>query len=197
MSDTASSSAFRRAALIVAVLNLAYFFVEFGVAVSIGSVSLLADSIDFLEDTSINGLIVVALAWSAKARARVGMVLAGLLLVPAVAALWAAWNKFESGVPAAPLPLALAGAGALAVNICCAFLLAKHRHRNCSLSKGAYLSARNDAFANIAIIAAGGLTYALTSIWPDLVVGVGIAVMNAGAAKEVFEAARGEHGAEP
>ncbi|MCE7973513.1 MAG: cation transporter [Leptolyngbya sp. PLA1] len=188
--------AFRRAALIVAGLNLAYFFVEFSVALSIGSVSLLADSIDFLEDASVNGLIVLALAWSAGARARVGMLLALLLLVPAVAALWAAWSKITSGVPAAPVPLTITGAGALAVNTLCAVLLAKHRHRECSLSKGAFLSARNDAIANIAIIVAGGLTFTLKSIWPDLVVGVGIAVMNAGAAKEVFEAARGEHRAE-
>jgi Co/Zn/Cd efflux system component len=33
--------------------NLSYFVVEFAVAVAIGSVSLFADSIDFLEDTSL------------------------------------------------------------------------------------------------------------------------------------------------
>lgn len=196
MAPDPTAPAFRRVAMIVAALNLAYFFVEFGVAVVIGSVSLLADSVDFLEDASVNGLIVLALALSVKARARVGMVLAGLLLVPALAALWAGWSKVHSGVPAAPLPLTLAGAGALAVNVVCAFLLARHRRRACSLSKAAYLSARNDAVANIAIIIAGGLTFALHSIWPDLIVGVGIAVMNAGAAKEVFEAARGEHAEE-
>jgi hypothetical protein len=42
-------------------LNLAYFGVEFGVAVAIGSVSLFADSIDFLEDASVNFLIAVSL----------------------------------------------------------------------------------------------------------------------------------------
>jgi len=51
--------------IIVASLNLAYFGVEFAVAVAIGSVSLFADSIDFLEDTSVNLLIAVALGWSA------------------------------------------------------------------------------------------------------------------------------------
>ena len=40
----------RRAVLIVALLNLAYFGIEFAVALAIGSVSLFADSIDFLED---------------------------------------------------------------------------------------------------------------------------------------------------
>ena len=44
-------SSLRRVVIIVALLNLAYFGVEFGVAMVIGSVSLLADSVDFLEDT--------------------------------------------------------------------------------------------------------------------------------------------------
>ena len=51
----------RRAILIVALLNLTYFGVEFAVARRIGSVSLFADSIDFLEDTSLNLLILMAL----------------------------------------------------------------------------------------------------------------------------------------
>ena len=41
----------RRVVARVALLNLAYFGVEFSVALAIGSVSLFADSIDFLENT--------------------------------------------------------------------------------------------------------------------------------------------------
>ena len=52
----------RRAVLIVALLNLAYFFVEFSAAVAIGSASLFADSADFLEDTAINLLVFFAVA---------------------------------------------------------------------------------------------------------------------------------------
>ena len=51
----------RRAIAVVALLNLAYFGIEFSVALAIGSVPLLADSIDFLEDTAINLLIPLAL----------------------------------------------------------------------------------------------------------------------------------------
>ena len=76
----------------VALANLAYFGVEFAVATSIGSVSLFADSVDFLEDASVNFLIVVALGWSARNRARVGMALAMILLVPGLATLWTAWT---------------------------------------------------------------------------------------------------------
>ena len=64
----------------VAALNLAYFVVEFAVARRIGSVSLFADSIDFLEDTAVNGLILLALGWPPQRRATVGILLAIILL---------------------------------------------------------------------------------------------------------------------
>jgi Co/Zn/Cd efflux system component len=188
----------RRAVLFVALANLAYFGVEFSVAVAIGSVSLFADSIDFLEDASVNFLILVALGWSAPLRARIGMLLAAILLVPGIATLWTAWEKFNAPLAPDPTLLSLAGAGALAVNLTCAFMLARFRHHGGSLTKAAFLSARNDAFANVAVIGAAVVTLAWRSGWPDLIVGLAIAAMNANAAWEVFEAAKKEHrSAEP
>lgn len=183
----------RHAVGIVAVLNLAYFGVEFAVALAIGSVSLFADSVDFLEDASVNILIAVALGWTATSRARLGMGLAGILLIPALATLWTAWSKFSVPVPPSPLPLSLAGLGALAVNLSCALILARYRHHSGSLTKAAFLSARNDAIANVAIVATGFITAFLwRSAWPDLLVGLAIAAINADAAREVWTAARRE-----
>jgi Co/Zn/Cd efflux system component len=182
----------RRAVIVVAVLNLGYFFVEFAVARAIGSVSLFADSIDFLEDASVNFLVLVALGWSARWRGAVGLSLAALLLVPGIATAWMAWSKFQQPLPPAELPLSLAGLGALVVNVTCAFLLVKLRNVGGSLSRAAFLSARNDAYANVAIILAAGVTALWPSAWPDLIVGVGIFVLNLGAAHEVYEAARKE-----
>lgn len=174
-------------------LNLAYFVVEFSVALHIGSVSLFADSIDFLEDASINLLILAALGWSARSQSKVGMFLASLLLVPGVATLWMTWQKL--GRPVAPdaLSLSLTGTGALLVNAACALLLAGLRKTRGSLTRAAYLSARNDVLANIAIVAAGVLTAVMISPWPDVVVGLGIFVMNLDAARDVFAAARREY----
>jgi Co/Zn/Cd efflux system component len=183
----------RKVVIIVAVLNLAYFGVEFAVAIAIGSVSLFADSVDFLEDASLNFLIAVALGWSATSRARVGMALAGILLIPGLATLWTAWEKFLVPLPPAPLPLSLAGGGALVINLLCAFMLVQFRAHSGSLTRAAFLSARNDALANVAIIAAGFVTAYTLSGWPDLIVGLGIAAMNADAAREVWSAAREEH----
>lgn len=188
------NSALRRAVAIVALANLAYFGLEFAVALSIGSVSLFADSVDFLEDAAVNVLILAALGWSRPSRARVGMALAAILLVPATATIWTAWQKFTVPVAPEPFALSLTGGGALVVNLSCAFLLAKFHHHSGSLTKAAFLSARNDAIANVAIVAAGLVTAILwRSAWPDLIVGLGIAVMNADAAREVWTAAREEH----
>ncbi len=191
-SEIEHATRLRRAVLIVALLNLAYFGVEFAVATAIGSVSLFADSVDFLEDASINLLILVGLGWTASRRALLGKVLAGILLVPSLATLWTAWDKFWLPLPPAPIPLTLAGTGALAVNLTCALILTRHRHRSGSLTRAAFLSARNDAFANVAIIAAGFVTAVTLSGWPDLVVGLAIAAINAGAAHEVYTAAQKE-----
>lgn len=193
MNPVNHSVGLRRVVLAVALLNLAYFGVEFTVAIAIGSVSLFADSVDFLEDTSVNLLILLALGWSLKARARVGMALALILLVPALATLWSIWTKFHAPLPPAPVPLTLTGLGALVVNLSCALMLTRYRHHRGSLTRAAFLSARNDAFANVAIIAAGGLTAWTLSPWPDLIVGIGIMIMNADAAREVWEAAHEEH----
>ena len=192
MSHDSPSAELRQAVRLVAILNLSYFFVEFSAAISIGSVSLFADSIDFLEDTSVNILILLALGWSLRARSRVGMCLALILLAPGIAALWTAWQKIATPLPPEPVTLSLVGAGALAVNLTCALILARFRKHSGSLTKAAFLSARNDAYANIAIVAAGLVTVFTYSVWPDVIVGLGIAAMNATAAKEVWEAARAE-----
>jgi Co/Zn/Cd efflux system component len=188
-----SDDGLRRAVRLVALLNLAYFGVEFAVALAIGSVSLFADSVDFLEDASLNLLILLGLGWTARRRAKLGMIMAGILLVPGLATLWTAWGKLADPVPPEPVALSLTGLGALAVNLACALILARFRRHRGSLTRAAFLSARNDAFANAAIVAAGPLTAATLSIWPDLIVGLGIFAMNADAAREVWQEARKEH----
>lgn len=178
----------------VALANLGYFFIEFVIAQRIGSVSLFADSIDFLEDAAVNALIFAALGLALRWRARAGRLLAFTVLVPAVFLLWTAWQKFVHPVPPEPAALSATAVGALVVNLGCALALARHRRHGGSLSRGAFLSARNDVLANLAIMAAAALTWRWPSAWPDLVVGLGIAALNIDAAREIWEAADEESG---
>jgi Co/Zn/Cd efflux system component len=72
-------------------------------------------------------------------------------------------------------------------------MLTRFRAHSGSLTRAAFLSARNDAVANVAIIAAAMATAYTQSGWPDLIVGLGIAAMNADSAREVWSVARDEH----
>lgn len=183
---------FRRAALTVALLNLGFFALEMVVALSIRSVSLLADSVDFLEDGAVNLLIFFATAWTLLTRSRVGRLLALVTFIPAIATVWIAIIKMLDPERPNPLVMGLTAGAALLVNLVAAALLVRHRHLSASIARAAWLSARNDAIANLAIIGVALVSVWLVTGWFDIVVGLGIAVLNASAARTVWRAARAE-----
>lgn len=190
--DGSGAARLRRVVLVVAGLNLAYFFVEFVVALGAGSVALLADSVDFLEDAAVNLLIFIALGWPLVRRAVVGKLMAAVLLGPAVLAGWEAIERFSAPVPPQVAPLVLASIGAIVVNGFSAWLLNRVRHHGGSLSRAAFLSARNDVLVNLAIIAMGIVTAWTGSGWPDLILGCFIIALALRAAAEVWEASEEE-----
>lgn len=179
--------------LIVALLNFAYFFVEMGVALAIESVSLFADSVDFLEDTAVNLLIFVALGWPLAHRARMGKIMALIIMLPAAAALVMAVLKFNNPEAPDPISLIVTSGGSVVVNSICAYLLTQYRKHGGSMTAAAWLAARNDVIINLAIIAMGVVTLtAVPNGWPDLILGLFIVALNFGAAKEVWEVAEEE-----
>lgn len=190
--DPSEARRLRRIVLTVALLNLSYFFVEFTVALVAGSVSLLADSVDFLEDTAINLLIFIALGWPLAKRAAMGKVMTLIILGPAMVAAWEAIQRFSDPVAPQVVPVVLASLGAIAVNGTSSLLLVGVRHHGGSLSRAAFLSARNDVLVNVAIIAMAVLTFWTTSGWPDLILGCFIILLALHAAYEVWEVSEDE-----
>lgn len=176
---------------IVAGINLLGFVVEGIIASIIGSVSLWADAADFLEDFLINALVLAALGWAVASRRKASYVLAGLILIPAAAALATAIYKILNPTPPEPFTLTGTAIFALVLNLVAAILLMRVRGGG-ALLKGAWLAVRNDVIGNMLIIAAGILTIYWASIWPDVIVGLLLAAINVSAAKEVFEQARAE-----
>lgn len=189
-SSTLTSRA-RTIVTVVAIINLVGCLGEVVVASIIGSASLFADAADFLEDFLINLLVVTALGWSVASRRKASYLLAGLILIPAVAALgMAAWKVVSGEIPE-PMTLSATAIVAMVLNFMCAVLLLQLRAGN-ALMRGAWLAARNDVAANLLILGAGVLMMFWASVWPDVIVGVVIGIINLSAAKEVFEQANAE-----
>lgn len=163
----------RRITALVVVVNFGYFWLEVAVALAIGSVSLLADSVDFLEDTAVNLLILIVFGWPLRRLAVLGrIILALIILTPVVAAVWTAAAKFANPTPPDLLSLVFTAGGAIVINGVCALLLASLCNQGGSLSEAAFLAARNDVFANAAMILIGLVTAATQSGWPDIVLGL-------------------------
>lgn len=180
----------RSAVCLIAIANLTFSLLEFYVARKVGSLSLLANSIDFLEIGFLNVLIVLAFNRSNDNRAKVGMFLSGIAIVPTLLFFITVGEKFHDLSATDPWSLALTGFGALNVSLTCTLLLGRFRSRTNKLSKMASVITRNSIFASIAIILAGQMTINSTSGWPDLIVGLVIGVINANAARRIWIAAK-------
>jgi Co/Zn/Cd efflux system component len=172
---------YRRALIIAAALNFVMMFVEVGGALYANSIALMADAIDFLEDSITYVLAIALIGLGHRPRAVFGAMTAFLMFVPGIWIAWKTINQLLEGLPPDPLPMGAIGLLALAVNVYCAFILLPHRKGD-SAHQGVWLSTRNDAIANIAIVLAAVITSFWASVWPDVVVGLGIAALNLHAA---------------
>jgi Co/Zn/Cd efflux system component len=168
---------YRKALMVSAALNFIMMFVEVGGALYANSIALMADAIDFLEDTITYIFAIALIGLGHRARAVFAAMTVFLMFIPGI---WIGWKTIEQlryGYPPDPLPMGAIGLLALAVNLYCAFLLLPHRKGD-SAHQGVWLSTRNDAIANIAIVMAAVATAFIPSVWPDVVVGLGITALN-------------------
>ena len=177
----------KKAIFCVILLNLLYFIIEFFSAYRIGSASLFADSIDFLEDTAVNTLILFSVSWSLKNRLRLSMFLALLILIPGLTALWAIGQQFINKSYPDSFDLSLVGFGALIINLFCIKILLRFQKNQESLYRIAFLSAKTDVLSNLTIITAGIFLYFFPSIWPDILVALCIVIINFDASFKVYK----------
>lgn len=181
----------RRALRIATAINAVMFLVETLGAVRIGSISLMADGIDMLEDALTYGFTLVVLGMSLRTRATAGLAKGVAMALPGIWIVVQVVRQLISPVPPAPLSMSVVGVMALIANVTAAFVLMGLRKEESNI-RSVWLSARNDVFANIAIIAAGLGVLVTAAAWPDLLVGVGIAAMNLLTAFSVIRQATGE-----
>ena len=178
----------RRVLRVVLWINLGMFVAELVAGIIAHSTALLADSVDMLGDAIVYGfgLYVIARApvWQSRAALLKGIIMAafGIGIVVEVAA------KLARGLtPEAAIMWAVALA-ALVANASVLVLLGRHRADDINM-RSAWLCSRNDVIANGGVLLAALGVGLSGSAWPDILVGLGIAVLFATSAVGVIREA--------
>ena len=190
-----SDPAYRRALWIVILLNAGFGICELFGGFIADSQALKADSLDFIGDGSITLVGLLALSWSAQARARVALTQGIFLVALGVGVIgFALWRSLHAVPPEADL---MGGIGviALMVNVSAALVLSRFRE-GASNVRAIWLFSRNDALANVAVIIAAGLVAWTGSAWPVLIVAGVIALLFLHSSLEIIRHARRDLGKE-
>ena len=187
---------YRRALWIALVVNAAMAVVEIVSGMAAGSVSLLADSVDFAGDAANYGLslavLSMALAWRSRVAWIKGWSMGAFGVFVIARAVWSLWT----GQVPEPLTMGLVGTLALAANVGVAVLLFAYREGDANM-RSVWLCTRNDALGNLAVLAAAAGVFGTGQGWPDLVVAAVMATLAISAARSVLRHARAEMAAAP
>lgn len=172
--EAAQDPKYRKILWFALIVNAAMFVIELGAGFSSGSVSLLADAIDFLGDAANYGVslavLTMAMAWRSKAALLKGacMLLFGLFVLART--LW----SFKMGIMPAASTMGVIGFLALTANVTVATLLYTYRTGDANM-RSVWLCTRNDAIGNLAVMAAALGVLGTGTAWPDLAVAVAMA----------------------
>lgn len=179
----------RRVLQIVLSINVVMFLVEFVSGVMAHSTALLADSVDMLGDAIAYGFSLYVVSrgavWQARAALLKGLIMAGF----GVGVLAEVSAKLVRGtVPAAEV---MGGIGLLALlaNAACLLLLWRHRTDDINM-RSAWICSLNDVAGNAGVLLASAGVMTVRSAWPDIAVGLLIALMFTVSAVSVLGRAR-------
>lgn len=182
---------YRRVLWAALVVNAAMFAIEVAGGLASGSVSLLADAVDFAGDAANYGLSLAVLSLSLGWRARAALVKAASMGLFGMAVLGRAGWAALQGVPPEPLTMGAIGALALAANVGVAIALYAWRDGDANM-RSIWLCTRNDAIGNVAVMAAALGVFGTGTAWPDLAVATLMASLALWASLSVLRQARGE-----
>jgi Co/Zn/Cd efflux system component len=188
---------YRRVLWIALVLNALMFAVELGAAWHSGSVSLLADSIDFFGDAGNYALSLAVLGLAMSTRSKAALFKAACMGAFGVFVLARAGWSLHLGAAPDPATMGAVGFVALAVNGGVALLLYRFRTGDANM-RSVWICSRNDALGNLAVMLAAIGVFGTGSAWPDALVAAVMGVLALTGSLSVVRQARGElRSAEP
>ena len=161
---------------IVMAINLVMFFVEFSMGLLAASTALMADSLDMLGDAIVYGFSLYVLHKSERVRAGAALLKGIIITAFGFGVLIEAGAKlFSDSVPVAQT-MGIIGLVALAANATCLVLLTRHKNDDLNM-KSTWICSRNDIISNVGVLIAAGLVALTGTKWPDIAVGLVIAVV--------------------
>ncbi|MDX5446077.1 MAG: cation transporter [Zoogloeaceae bacterium] len=167
------------------------FVVEIIGGLKAGSVSLLADAVDFAGDAANYGLslavLAMGLAWRSRAALVKGATMSAFGVFVIGKTVWAAF----AGVPPQAFTMGAIALLALAANAGVAAMLYAFRDGDADM-RSVWLCSRNDAIGNVAVLLAAVGVFGTGSRWPDLAVAAVIAGLAVSAGLAVIRHARSE-----
>ncbi|MES2401642.1 MAG: cation transporter [Pseudomonadota bacterium] len=182
---------YRRILWIALVVNAAMFAVEIGAGFKSGSVSLLADAIDFFGDAAnyavTLAVLSMAMAWRSWAAVLKGISMLGFGLFVLGKTVWGAMH----GVAPEAITMGATGLLALVANVAVAALLYAYREGDANM-RSVWLCSRNDAIGNVAVMLAALGVLGTRTAWPDLAVALVMALLAIMGGWSVLRHARAE-----
>jgi len=172
-------------------INAAMFVVEISTGIVAESTGLIADSLDMLADAVVYGIGLYAVGRAASAKIGAALVSGYFQIALAFIVVLDVSRRAIFGSEPEPGYMVLIGLVALAANVVCLNLIAKHRDGGVHM-RASWIFSKNDVIANVGVVLSGGVVFATGTRWPDLIVGFGIAYLVFRGALAIIADARSE-----
>ncbi len=177
--------------VVLLIINVVMFCFELSLGIYAESTGLIADSMDMLADAIVYGIGLYAIGKAAERKAHAALLSGwfqgalGLLILADIAR-----RMIMGSEPVSVLMMAV-GMVALIANIICLRLIERHKDGEVHM-RASWIFSKNDVIANSGVILGGVLVWLLNNRWPDLIIGMLIALIILNGARQIIKDARGE-----
>ena len=157
-------------------INAIMFVVEITLGWYAESTALIADSLDMFADAVVYGIGLYVVGKAIHSKAKAALVsgyfqgLLGLLIVVDIT------RRLIMGSEPLSNFMMMIGILALVANMICLVLIHKHKDGEVHM-RASWIFSANDVIANLGVIISGALVWWLDNRWPDIIIGVVIALV--------------------
>lgn len=178
---------------ILLAINFSMFLFEIAFGIISDSTGLIADSLDMLADSLVYGVSLYAVGKVAHTKNKAAFVSGILQMALALGCLFEVARRFIFGSDPISSFMVVISSIALLANVACLFLIYKHKDGGVHM-KASWIFSANDVIANTGVLLAGLLVALTGSRYPDLAIGMIVALVVFRGAIQILKLSRLEAG---